>query len=524
MIFTKKELFSHIVCIGLSVLLVYLLGYPQRFDRILLTYFSLIFLARFTFLRFLLGLLFVIAALYFPIGFYYGSPNVAVVSAVSETDIDEIQEFCSQLPLYFYLIPLLLVISFILFFKKFQFPKIGNYYVIAIALLICLYRPVKGVIKYQPTTLTRITTTVLDNFKYPFFEFCLDLYSSVKIYLTEKQEQLKQLQQTNTIPIVSVNPQHKTYVVIIGESVRKDYMSAYGFKYSNTPFTDNNASLIWDGLIAPASNTQSSIPHLISQSSYLDNREVNAQLNNNIISIANDAGFETYWLSNQGKLGRMEITVPRITAYSKNIFYTKKGEYNGKSSRGKYDTLLLPELDSLLTQPHDKPKLIVMHLIGSHPHFCKRLQFDVQFDLNNKNVSCYVSSIKETDDLLKSTVEILKKHNEDYSLVYFADHGLSHTEQYQDLRHNWEYQNSFQVPLIFFDSGETNQVKINKQISGYQFVYLLSHWMGIQLNVQHDYMQYDLTDIPEQKNIQIKDWKNKLYPFNNLKKDPNPFN
>ena len=79
------------------------------------------------------------------------------------------------------------------------------------------------------------------------------------------------------------------------------------------------------------------------------------------------------------------------------------------------------------------------------------------------------------------------------------------------------------MPLIIFDSGETNQVKINKQTSSHQFVYLLSHWMEIQLNVQHDYMQYDLTDIPEQKNIQIKDWKNKLYPFDNLKKDPNPF-
>ena len=45
----------------------------------------------------------------------------------------------------------------------------------------------------------------------------------------------------------------------------------------------------------------------------------------------------------------MEITVQRITAYSKNIFYTKKGEYNRKSSRGKYDTLLLSKLDSLLT-------------------------------------------------------------------------------------------------------------------------------------------------------------------------------
>ena len=33
----------------------------------------------------------------------------------------------------------------------------------------------------------------------------------------------------------------------------------------------------------------------------------------------------------------------------------------------------------------------------------------------------------------------------------------------------------------------------------------------------------DLIDISEQKNIQIKDWNNKLFPFNDLKKDPNPY-
>jgi len=48
-----------------------------------------------------LKLLFFIAALYFPIGFYYVSPKVAVVSAVSETDIVEIQKSCSQLLFYF---------------------------------------------------------------------------------------------------------------------------------------------------------------------------------------------------------------------------------------------------------------------------------------------------------------------------------------------------------------------------------------------------------------------------------------
>ena len=90
--------------------------------------------------------------------------------------------------------------------------------------------------------------------------------------------------------------------------------------------------------------------------------------------------------------------------------------------------------------------------------------------------------------MIKSTIEILKKYNEDYSIVYFADHGLSHTKQYQDLKHYWENQKSYQVPLLFFNPVETNQVKINKQISGYQLVYLLSHWIGIQLNIQHDYI------------------------------------
>ena len=79
MIFIKRKLFTHIICICLSIALVYLLGYEKRFDRAILTYFSLIFLARFTLFRFFFGAIFVIALFYFPIGFYYGSPNVAVL-------------------------------------------------------------------------------------------------------------------------------------------------------------------------------------------------------------------------------------------------------------------------------------------------------------------------------------------------------------------------------------------------------------------------------------------------------------
>lgn len=520
----KKEanLLSHGVSLAISILVVFLLGYPLRFDRVLLIYFSLILLARFTAFRVFFCINFIIAAFYFPAAFYYGYPNVAVISAISETNTEEIGEFCTQLPFYFYVIPLLLTGFFVLIFTKLKFPKINNNYLITLPLFLCCYKPIKEIYTHGISSINSINS-ILVNIKYPFFEFYIDFYSSYKIYVTEKDEQLKQIEQANTIPILSVKPKHKTYVVIIGESVRKDYMSSYGFNYNNTPFTSHNASIIWDGLIAPASNTQASIPHLISQSNFLENNKVNAQLNNNIISIANQAGFDTYWLSNQGKLGKMEITIPRIASYAKHAFYTKKGEYNGKSARNKYDTLLLPELDNILSIQHGKPKLIVMHLIGSHPHFCKRLQFDVQFDLDNKNISCYVSSIKETDDFIASTINILKKHNQDYSVVYFADHGLAHINQFQDLRHNWEYQNSYQVPFIFFDSDKTTQQKINKKISGFQFIYLLSRWMGIHLDIQHDYTKNELTDIPEQKDIKIKNWQNELIFFDILKKDPHPF-
>lgn len=482
----KVYLLSHGLCLGLSFLLVYLIGYPIRLDRVLLTYFSLIFLARFIIFRVFFCINFIIASFYFPISFYYGNPNVAVVSALFETNIDEIKEFCLQLPTYFYVIQLLLLIIFILIFKKLKFPKITNFYLIIFVLLLCAYRPIKAIIKYNPNSFDSISTIIINYIKYPILEFYIDFYKSGNIYFTEKQEQLKQIQKTNTIPITAITPKHKTYIIILGESVRKDYMSAYGFKYNNTPFTNKNANIIWNGLISPAPHTQASIPYFLSQSIFLENNTVNVQINNNIVSIANEAGFETYWLSNQGKLGEIETTVPRIASYAQHAFYTKKGEFNGKSSRGKYDTLLLPELDNILSMQYDKPKLIVMHLIGSHPHFCKRLQFDVQFDLNSKNISCYVSSIKETDDFIASTINILKKHNQDYSVVYFADHGLSHTNQFQDLRHNWEYQNSYQVPFIFFDSDKTIQQKINKKISGFQFIYLLSRWMGIHLDIQHD--------------------------------------
>ncbi|MGL4858789.1 MAG: hypothetical protein ACRC5A_03445, partial [Enterobacteriaceae bacterium] len=81
----------------------------------------------------------------------------------------------------------------------------------------------------------------------------------------------------------------------------------------------------WDGLIAPASNTQASVMRLFSV-----NRGSEPEINNNVLSLANMAGFATYWFSNQGRLGTHDTAVTRVALYAQEHFFTIAGEYKGR--------------------------------------------------------------------------------------------------------------------------------------------------------------------------------------------------
>ena len=57
----------------------------------------------------------------------------------------------------------------------------------------------------------------------------------------------------------------------------------------------------------------------------------------------------------------------------------------------------LPVLDKALKENITNPKLIVIHLMGSHPAFCERLPYEVKKYFINQSMSCYLESIKYTD-------------------------------------------------------------------------------------------------------------------------------
>ena len=147
-------------------------------------------------------------------------------------------------------------------------------------------------------------------------------------------------------------------VVLIGESVRKQNMSLYGYQRETTPIevAEINNMLLYQNAYSPAAITNMSVPIVLSNIDINNYQKELKKLSDNIVNVANHSGYNTFWYSTQG--GAHGITA--IATYSKNKRYI-----NG------YDEAVLPYLKDALKDSSPK-KLIVLHINGSHPYACDK--------------------------------------------------------------------------------------------------------------------------------------------------------
>ena len=174
-------------------------------------------------------------------------------------------------------------------------------------------------------------------------------------------------------------------VVLIGESVRKQNMSLYGYQRETTPneVAERNNMLLYQNAYSPAAITNMSVPIVLSNIDIDNYQKELKKLSDNIVNAANHAGYNTYWYSTQG--GALGITA--IATFSKN-----KKFLNG------YDEAVIPYLKEALKDTSPK-KLIVLHINGSHPYACdkyppKEAVWEGGID------ECYDNSIRYTDKLI----------------------------------------------------------------------------------------------------------------------------
>lgn len=407
-------------------------------------------------------------AFYAPVGINYGFPDINVIGSLMYTNTNEVHEFVGNIPTAAWLLSASVIVSGIAtIVSSFSGHKNAPTTQGICGFLVIFF--VASAL-WSPLRQGRLLSSGL-----PEVRFVHDIYTSYRAVRDNNQYFARIMTTGSVWKPVSLPDQHKTYILVIGESVRRDYMHAFGGKYPNTPWLDNTPATLFTHYISAGPSTVLSLTNTLARS-----RGNAAELNNNIVTLASRAGFETWWISNQGRKGHFDSPVALIGESADHPYFTKSASSDDRAYSP--DDQLLPQLDAALKQGDGK-KFIVLHLMGSHPQACVRTRDQYDIDAGAKEISCYIKSITMTDTLLGQIHEMAERDGGDWSMMYFSDHGLSYINKGMAsayLTHGDKTRENYDVPFFIVDKNQTDRVVIRVQRSGLRFLETFAEWMKIR--------------------------------------------
>lgn len=486
--------FSALYALGFASVFLLLAHYLPRAQRVLLLICTLV------------------AGLYYPFGRVFGPPNFNSVLALYSTNLEEAGEMAQIFPFWDYLIALfILLLGGLLVWrpipreKRWGVPK-TLYLLLALA----------GLLLTPVTNLSAGGDFRLNDTGYPLVRFIEDTTTG-KLEVDREMARMQKLASvSDTWHVTAVKPRHQVYVLVIGESARRDALGAFGGKWPTTPFASQVNGIFFNDYLSAAPSTQKSLGQTLNLV-----RDGQAEYQNSIITLAKKAGFQTYWFSNQGQLGKYDTIVASIAKRADEVRFLKQGDFEDDKSTS--DMNLLKFTQSALDAPSNGPKLIVYHLIGSHPKACDRTNNHFTTFVHTKETSCYLYSITQTDQFLRDLYGQLQQSGENFSLIYFSDHGLAFHEKgtrSEFLAHHDRYRQDYQVPLMILSSGDTRRTVIKARRSAHDFLHLFSDWTGIQSQEIVDRYRFISGQKAIPAKVMVQNFALKQVPYDSLEDDP----
>jgi glucan phosphoethanolaminetransferase (alkaline phosphatase superfamily) len=256
-------------------------------------------------------------------------------------------------------------------------------------------------------------------------------------------------------------------VLVIGESSRYDRWSLNGYARQTNPLLAQQANLVTlPDVITSVSATRLSVPVIISRKPAMKSLK-DGFAEKSFISAFKEAGYKTFWISNQISFGKFDTPVSVFAKEADVVEFLNLGDFRDESS---LDDVMLAPLKNAVADPAPK-KLVVLHTLGSHWNYSHRYpaRFDkwlpslygvdhpVYTDLKNKQQmnNSYDSSILYTDWVLSHVIDTIKGSGEAASMVYVADHGQTLYDGTCKIAfhgHNTQYE--FHVPAFVWYSDQ----------------------------------------------------------------------
>lgn len=454
------------------------------------------------FFKVFIGFSYLVLLLFFPSESVYGEIDINFAAAAYYTNFDESFSYIKQLNSFIF-IKLFLMMALTFFLIKLKFETF-NKKIVFLTIPILMLLPIKNYIDYgwRPNHIDKYLNVI------PIKK------SSKLIYLINKVKQEdKYIMIESKKPSTWVLTNHSTkdlsknFVIVIGESVRKDFMGVYGFSIENTSFITKSKNIQFNNFYAVSSHTVPSLTRTLALSESFPKYE----LNNNLVNLANKIGYKTYWLSNQGQLGVHESPITILAKQANFSLFLNKGN----SDYARDDFQLLDTFYEILNEKTEKPKLIVLHLIGSHPYTCDRTNGIYNQFYMSKDFSCYIESIQNTDKLLEKIYNSLQKKEESFKMIYFSDHGLKINEDLS-LSHGRGQKQPYEVPFIIWTHDLEKKIEINSIRMANDFLHLFSELNQIKIqNISKKYSFLSEED-NEETTIKVLNSNEKVVNFEDL--------
>ena len=414
----------------------------------------------------LVGVYSLLAAMYYPFGQAYGAPNFNTLLALHATNLEESTEILTIFPWYNYLLAVFIFALGVIAVRRKPETSARWGKMDTLGLLFCtaifFLQPVQnlawgGVFKVIDTG-------------YPAVRFVKDVVVNNNEVLDEQARMAQLANMKDSWHVLAVKPKYHLYVVVIGESARRDALGAFGGHWDNTPFASSVKGYLFNDYVAASGSTQKSLGLTLNR--VVDNKP---QFQDNFVTLANRAGFQTWWFSNQGQIGEYDTAIASIAKRADEVQFLKNGDF--EANKNTQDEQLLT-----LATRRTQPQLIVLHLMGSHPQACDRTKGKYTVFVQSKETSCYLYTMTQTDTLLSNLYTQLQNSGETFSMTYFSDHGLAFKErgkEVQYLAHDDKYQQNFQVPFMVLSSDDKAHKVIKARRSANDFLSFFSQWTGI---------------------------------------------
>lgn len=269
--------------------------------------------------------------------------------------------------------------------------------------------------------------------------------------------------------ITHVGDTPKTIVLVIGESLTRDNMSLFGYSRDTTP---ELRGMVQKGEITAVADSWSTAAQTIAAFEsmfHFPAGQAQLQGRGNLFAFIRAAGFRIIWISNQDDLAIKEL----YQDYADKAVLLNR--VSGRSTRSMDEKLLQP-LSAAMQDPAPR-KLIVVHMLGAHPHFALRYPDRLKDAWSGSDsvsrsmeklgrgpivrgqLNDYDRAMLYQDEVLARIFRIVRDGagNRSTLCLFLSDHGVETGRYDNRVGHSPSSPSSYRIPVLLWARGPLEQ-------------------------------------------------------------------